>query len=190
MRNLVKIHNTGDVRWLLYEYDKDYPLTDLMPVYDEIMQEYEKLSGGNNYQRHLEESDSYLWEIDLLYAIELTRRCLRIIDLNTNTVKIDTANKLIDSFNLRLDGKKINVTTENLDESDKKLERLYKSINSRLEIKKIKSKEEKNINKMTINWTKIQVRLEYKLKRTIPDDITVSKYLEYDNISKELERNA
>lgn len=59
MRNLVEIFNTNDLRWLLdvdvlpEDYDTEY----LIPVLDDILFEYEELTGDKFYTNFLRKSD-------------------------------------------------------------------------------------------------------------------------------------
>jgi hypothetical protein len=192
MKRLVKIHNTGDIRYLLHDYESNYNKAKLINIYHDIMQEYDELTATDNYSKFFQDIDTELWDSHLLSVIGIAQQCLRVLDPETLKPNTEQAQLLINEFNLRLDGRKIEVNESNLVEADEKLERLWRVVDGRMKIKKIREEEGKKKEKKTISWEKMRVKIHANLKILPDDNCTVTQYLAYESLSTELirERNA
>jgi len=183
MRLLVKILNSGDLRYLLHEYDKDYQANELVSVFDSIMIEYDTLRGTSDYSKQLQKIDEALYQNLQLNAICVVIQCLSfpyILEKN----HVNTAKNIIDEFNLRYNGKKIEINSEYIhDKEIKILENLYKSIENTAFIRaeKEKSKEGKDIT-----WEKMRIYIQKSLDILPEKDCSVAMYVEYENLAKQL----
>jgi hypothetical protein len=170
MRLLVEVFNTGDLRHLLKEYDESIANTELMPYFDSLMSEYSNLSGNGEYEHHLQKIDSVEWKKQVINACNLC-----VIALSPPFFNKEEAQKLIDSYNLR-----IKLTDKIVQkESIKKLEDKIKQIITSLKINYINDQEQ-NSKESNITWEKLRVNIQAELNILPEYDCTVTMYIEYN----------
>lgn len=187
MRLFLKLNK--DLRYLLHEYDSEFPEEELVEVYESIMNEYQKLSGNVEYGHYFERLDTTLWDYKLLNAIELTKMCLRTLNTNTGFLCIDEAKRLVSEFNLKLNGKKIEIKELSANkEANLQLDSLQKSIQNRIIIRQAKEKEEreKESNKQEVTWNKLKIQIQFALKMEISNNCSVADFVSYQKLIKEL----
>jgi len=172
MRILIEIFNDKDISLLLHKPDKDYPLTELMSILDDIMVEYEKLSGESQYSKYYEIQGAKEWENYRLKSIELAIKGLEI------GFKEDVQ-ELIDSFRfkIKLSNKLIDRVAIN------KLENLAKSIKNRQKVKAANEKKEGE-SEVNVSWED-KITFIHRAINVMPKyNCSVALYLSYEKQAK------
>lgn len=157
-----------NIRYILREYDENYPIVELMPYFDKIMEEHQILSGQKSNTNHFQKLDSQKW-------IEYKKTGIKLAIMSIQLGYKQGAIDIINSLKL-----KIQPTIG-------ALERKYKSINNRLKLQlgkeQEKIKESKTREKLI--WNDLRVKIHQALK-IMPDyNCSVSLYLSYEKKLKQ-----
>jgi hypothetical protein len=170
MRILIDIFNKKDITLLLKKPDDSYPLEDLRIVLDNIMVEYESLSGENNYSMFYQIEGMKEWENYRLKAIELAIKGLEL------GFKEDVQ-RLIDAFKF-----KVALSKKLIDRAAiNKLTLLYKSIKNRQKVKKANEDEKKQKEgDVAIVWEDKMSFIHRVLDRLPKYNCSVALYLSYE----------
>lgn len=169
MRLLVEIFNTGDLRYLLKEYDEEISNTQLMPYFDVIMAEFEDIKGSREYSSYLEKLDDKLWKEYLIRAYLLTARCIE-------WGMKDDAQLMIREFKLKV---KLNHEKAIDRAALGTIERRIKQIKTTLKINEEQDKEEKEQGK-NVEWEDMIVSIHTSLDVQIDYDCSVKLYTSYE----------
>ena len=171
MRCWIDVHNDGDLRHLLYEYDESVDPSLLVEIYEAIIKEDEKLTSNNNYDQHLINMDKVIWDGYYINAVSVTIQCLE-------SGRKDLAQKLINEFKLKvkLDDNKL-IDRKAIDV----LSRLVKSINNKHKMRNLRDKGQK---KTKSSWENMQVYI-HQVLNILPDyNCTVALYRSYENAAR------
>lgn len=170
MRSFLDIHNTGDLRHLLYDFNSEVDVDLLVPIYEKIISEYVKLSGNDGYYKFLQKKDIELWDDYVIRAITITINC---VQFGFN----DLAKNMIQEFNL-----KIKIDKKNTKNTISQLERKIKSITNKYKVKALNQRKQETKES---TWGEMQVYI-HRIIGVMPHfDCTVEQYTGYKNVANQ-----
>lgn len=158
MRNLVEIFNTNDLRYLLDvdELPDDYNISKLIPVFDEILKEYEQLRGDKFYTKFIQDSDTGIREAAKLTII---RGCYELLLCGKRSEAYEILSK-------------IKIKSRTLNELEFDMKKITQDIQIKAMKKGDKKEEKQNFGAMCAN---IKMTLNIDVK-----DDTVAEFCEYE----------
>lgn len=155
MKKLVDIFNTNDLRYLLYVevLPEQYPTEELVPIFDDILKEYEELRGDRFYSNFLEES---------FFALKDRIKLISLYTIQENLLcgQTDNAIKIIDEFKYKI---------KNYQDCDMQI----KHIMQKLQVKAMKEDEKDNSKQ---SYGSMCADIEYYTGVKCDDKTTVSTY--------------
>lgn len=155
---------------------------ELIQAYDLILKEYDELRGTNEYKKHFEKLDGTLWDLYLIDAIKLTESCLKIVDTKNGKFNTTLASQLIDEFNIRHNGKKVEIEEKGLNKKAiSTLEMVRKGIENKI---LIRNEKEKAKEKTIQLWEDARVYIQIILGILPEYDCSVTQFISYEKSAK------
>jgi hypothetical protein len=163
MKNLVDVFNTNDLRYLLNVevLPEQYPTEELVPIFDDILKEYEKLRGDRFYSNFLEETD---YGIKQASKITVLSGCYELILCGRRQDAIDLL-------------KQLKIKADTLKAVDFEMTRIIQQMQVQAMKESDKPKEKQSFGAMCAN---INVQLNIDAKNA-----TVAEFIQYENIIKQ-----
>ena len=171
MRSFIDIFNSRDLRYLIVDWNEEdnFDVTDLIPVFDNIMQEYESLTETTEYREYFEKIDYALYEQYQVKILQLMAECLTVGQKESFKVLNEEF-----GFKIKFDESKI------LDEyALKTIDTKIKTIFNRNKIRELKTKEQKEPEKLS--WEEKRVFVHINLNILPEYNCSVSQYAAYIN---------
>jgi hypothetical protein len=179
LRKLVNLQNSrnkdgiGDNRHILEvdEWPEDYKDRELNGAIDNILREWQELSGSSFYDDMFKISDKYTYDKLRLNVLDFCHRIIGLITLSNALDKSDVAKE----FNEMLNEIKHKFKFEHLNTQNDFTQK-YNQIQQRI---LIEHKERKEEYSGEVNFNDLIVPIEIYFKKDIHRDITCAKYLSY-----------
>lgn len=195
MRLLIKIDDTGDLNYLIKKGSEcDEKI--LVKTYEQIRIEYQDLTGDNSYKTFIDRHDLTIIETQYLTVIDTIVVCLRTMNTDTGFLYTEGAQLLIDEYNIKYNGKKVEIEHQKQNEKTIKiLEQLSKSIITRQKIRKSKDVEEQELlqkGRQKTTWEDLVTYIHISLGVQMDYNCSVKQYVSYEKSAKQIikQRNA